>query len=53
MQRKLPERIAELQDAVDRMTPFIEAHFADKQHAEKGYEAIPPNSDNNQTHDKK
>ena len=43
LQRKLPERIAELQDAVEGLTPFIESHFANKEHAERGYQANPPN----------
>jgi len=41
MRRKLPERIAELQEAVDALEPFMEAHFANKQHSEKGYKAVP------------
>lgn len=32
-QRKIGERLDELQDAVVKMTPIIEAHFADDDHA--------------------
>ena len=32
LDRKLPERIQELQAAVNELQPFIDAHFADKRH---------------------
>jgi len=36
LNRKLPERLQELQNAVNELQPFIDAHFSDKRHIDNG-----------------